>query len=184
MTDEPRTYVGGDIDYIDFCNADQISLIEIFSMLKEIEVEGGFHVLWYKLPGTNFDKGLFPIDRDAELLTMCELIPPSKFIEIYVSTMPHINTAPPPETNLDEPDVQYVEPTPKEPVAYQGYSDFVMSSDCYLRTISFCNLLPMLCMTFRNDYALLDYVWKIKIHYGMKFEFVLDTFCCCFRQKN
>lgn len=76
MTDEPRTYVGGDIDYIDFCNADQISLIEIFSMLKEIEVEGGFHVLWYKLPGTNFDKGLFPIDRDAELLTMCELIPP------------------------------------------------------------------------------------------------------------
>ena len=45
MTDEPKLDVGGDIDYIDFCNTDQISLIEIYSMFKEIDVEGGFHVL-------------------------------------------------------------------------------------------------------------------------------------------
>ena len=42
--------------------------------------------------------GLFPLDSDTELMTMCEFLPMDKYIEIYVSNMPAI-TMEQPETN-------------------------------------------------------------------------------------
>ena len=106
--DNPRAYVGGTVDFFDFCNADQISIIEIYSMLKEVD-EFGFHQLWYKLPGTTFDRA-FVLNNDEELMTMCELISDvDKYMEIYVITMVHLSTVP-----YRDLEVEFVEPTPKE----------------------------------------------------------------------
>ncbi|KAL1832140.1 hypothetical protein ACET3Z_001791 [Daucus carota] len=107
--DNPRAYVGGTADFFDFCNADQIIIIEIYNMLKEVD-EFGFHQLWYKLPSTSFDRGSFALDNDEELMTMCELISDvDKYMEIYVTTMAHLSTEP-----CRDSDVEFVEPTPKE----------------------------------------------------------------------
>ena len=107
--DNPRSCVGGTVDYFEFCNADQISIIEIYSMLKEV-IEFGFHQLWYKLPSTTFDRGSFALDTDEELMTMCELISEEdKYMEIYVPTMAQLSTEP-----CRDSDVEFVEPTPNE----------------------------------------------------------------------
>ena len=47
ITEYLKGYFGGDFYYVDLCNTDDISIIEIYSMIKECE-QVGFHSLHYK----------------------------------------------------------------------------------------------------------------------------------------
>lgn len=61
-------------------------------MLVSLGAMGGLYKLWYKLPGTTMDAGLFDLDTDDELLLMCDLIHPEKrVVEVYVNITPALN---------------------------------------------------------------------------------------------
>lgn len=43
MRSDPKCYVGGTVDYIVDCSVDEISLLDIGQMMKEVGDFGGFH---------------------------------------------------------------------------------------------------------------------------------------------
>lgn len=81
-TENPKRYNSGFVEYFDFCNVDEMSLLELFEMVKEC---GGFgcNELWYKDPGTDIEKGLFKLETDTDVMIMCSPLPKCKFVEIY-----------------------------------------------------------------------------------------------------
>ncbi|KAL1814735.1 hypothetical protein ACET3Z_017309 [Daucus carota] len=92
MEENPKNYVDGSVAYVDFCDSDEMSLLEINAMLVSLGAIGGLYKLWYKLPGTTMDVGLFDLDTDDELLVMYDLINPEKrVIQVYVNITPPLN---------------------------------------------------------------------------------------------
>ncbi|KAL8100564.1 hypothetical protein AgCh_032713 [Apium graveolens] len=82
ITDKPKAYVGGHVDYIDFCSSDHISLIEIFCMITYVGIKGPeIKNNWYKLPKTTMDRGLFKLDSDDEVMLMCTLMHVERYVE-------------------------------------------------------------------------------------------------------
>lgn len=87
VTENPKGYAGGGFSYIDRCNVNMISLIEIISMLKEF----GCSVLYYKLPSTDFEIGLWVLENDGDIMELCELVSiqtPSRRL-LYVFSVTH-----------------------------------------------------------------------------------------------
>lgn len=74
MQSNPKQYVNGTVDYIDNCNGDEMSLIELGSMMKDVDDFGGFHSYWYRLPNTNMERGCFELENDEDVILMCELL--------------------------------------------------------------------------------------------------------------
>ena len=91
MQEDPKKYIGGFVVYVDFCDSDAISLLEINSMLVECGARGGYYKLWYKLPGTLMENDLFELETDEELMLMCTLITNkerpkiNRYVELFVS---------------------------------------------------------------------------------------------------
>ena len=111
MLDNPKRYIGGKFVYVDFCDPDAMSLLEITSMLVESGAEGGFYEIWYKIPGNSTERGLFELVSDDELLVMCALVTnkerpaTNRFVEIYVNRPIEIPQTQPgqEEINMDNP---------------------------------------------------------------------------------
>lgn len=82
----PTRYIGGTVDYFDLCDVDTMSLIELGSMAKETGEVGALN-FFYKWPKTDMNRGLHPIDNDADVVEMCELLPPSRVIHLYSITI-------------------------------------------------------------------------------------------------
>lgn len=108
MNENPRNYVGGSVDYVDFCNVDQMSMLEIYGMLNEVGYKGGYFNIWYKAPGTTMDRGLFELQSDDELLLMCAMMPKAKYVEIYSTTIAPLSEVSQP-CNLEDCDVEFVD---------------------------------------------------------------------------
>ena len=107
MSDDPKCYTGGNVDYVDYCCVDEMSLLEISSMLKEVGSVSGAPFYWYKLSGTSMDS-FYELQCDADVLEMCHLVT-GIYVDVYVSTMlpvvaslPHLSTQ-----NIDYADEQY-----------------------------------------------------------------------------
>ncbi|KAL6524382.1 hypothetical protein OROHE_016053 [Orobanche hederae] len=86
---ENRTeYIGGSFDYIDLCDCDTMSMIELLHMSKECGVTGA-PTFFYKWPQTDMARGLHTLESDADVLEMCGLLPPSKVIYVFsITTKP------------------------------------------------------------------------------------------------
>ena len=54
-------------------------------MLKEFG-EIGVYTLFYKWPKTDMTRGLHTLDRDCDIVEICELLPPSKVIYVHAIT--------------------------------------------------------------------------------------------------
>lgn len=78
----PKTYVGGLIRYVDMCDEDEMGILEIGNMLEELGESGDFE-LSYKVPGSDFETGLFPLMSDVNVLQMCKALPPKKIMYVY-----------------------------------------------------------------------------------------------------
>lgn len=89
--ENPKRYSGGRVVYVDFCDSDMISLLEINTMLVDCGSRGGCYSLWYKLPGTTMEKGLFELETDDDLMLMCTLLDTknraktNRYVEVYVT---------------------------------------------------------------------------------------------------
>lgn len=118
MQFNPKKYVNGTVDYVDNCNGDEMSFLEIGSMLKEVNDCGGFHTYSYKLPKTDMERGCFDLESDEDVLHMCQLVANrdcklERYVEIFVETMEPISTSQV-EMNTQAADVQFVEASPRQ----------------------------------------------------------------------
>ena len=64
-----------------------MSLIEINAMLKDCGIDDGAHIVWYKSPLTTMKEGLYELESDDDVMTMCQLMPKCKYFEVYVSVI-------------------------------------------------------------------------------------------------
>ena len=64
--ENPKRYVGGTFSYVDCCDVDKVSILEITAMLRECGVFG-YSQLYYKLPLTDFERGLYDLSRMCKL---------------------------------------------------------------------------------------------------------------------
>ena len=101
LTSNPGSYVGGSFKYVDKCDVDEISMLELYSMLTDCGVDAGFADLFYKLPKANMECGLFPVTSDSQALEMCTHLDSSRLLNLYYETSQ--------ETQLDYPMTQTVE---------------------------------------------------------------------------
>ncbi|WOG86677.1 hypothetical protein DCAR_0205894 [Daucus carota subsp. sativus] len=101
LTSNPRSYVGGSFKYVDKCDVDEISMLELYSMLTDCGVDAGFADLYYKLPKANMESGLFPVTSDTQALEMCTHLDSSRMLNLYCETSQ--------ETQLDYPITQTAE---------------------------------------------------------------------------
>ncbi|KAL8132436.1 hypothetical protein AgCh_008074 [Apium graveolens] len=76
---DPKLYVSGSVDYFDFCNVDELSLVDLNAMLKEAGEMGGI-------------TGCFQLDSDDELMDMCALVK-SRYVDIFVTTVPPLSSS-------------------------------------------------------------------------------------------
>ncbi|KAL1809935.1 hypothetical protein ACET3Z_026925 [Daucus carota] len=85
--EHPKRYVGGGFTYVDFCDVDKISILEITAMLRDCGVFG-YSELYYKLPRSDFEKGLNDLSSDAKIVEMAEFVGfmPPKLVYIYSVT--------------------------------------------------------------------------------------------------
>lgn len=91
LEENPKLYDGESVYYIDFCDADQMSLLELNTMIVSCCSERGYFRLWYHLSGTTLDFGLFELESDVYILKMRQMIKPKfDYVEIYVIRMPAI----------------------------------------------------------------------------------------------
>lgn len=65
MISSLKQYVGGEFDYLDMGDVDTTRIIEIMTMLKEVNQLGG-HTFYYKLPKIDMEKWLWNLDSDAD----------------------------------------------------------------------------------------------------------------------
>ena len=80
----PTAYVGGSIKYVDMCDVDEMSYLEIGNMYTECGGTGYVSEVNYKLPDADFDSGLFPLSSDENVLQMCNSLPANRVMYVYV----------------------------------------------------------------------------------------------------
>ena len=85
MDKNSRHYVGGSVVFFDSCNADEISMLELISMLKEVGELGRDNKFWYRRPSHDREDRFFERNNNAELLKMCAQIPDLRYVNIYVT---------------------------------------------------------------------------------------------------
>ncbi|KAL6287791.1 hypothetical protein ACE6H2_012181 [Prunus campanulata] len=76
-------YVNGTVDFIDFCNKDQMSMFEIGLMVKELGYDG-IVLYHYELPNSSSVEKLL---SDADVMKMCECVPRVREIDIYLTQL-------------------------------------------------------------------------------------------------
>lgn len=108
FSSNPKAYIGGEIRYVDKCDGDELSLLEVFSMLTDCGVNVGMCELFYKLPNSIMDFGLFPLNSDIHVVEMCKVVEDSRLIYVYCETGVETQASQFPYTECD----YYVEPTP------------------------------------------------------------------------
>ena len=79
-----KTYVGGSIKYVDMCDVDEMSYLEIGNMYTECGGTGYVSEVWYKLPNAEFESGMCPLSSDAHVLELCNSLPPNRVMYVYV----------------------------------------------------------------------------------------------------
>ncbi|KAL6283284.1 hypothetical protein ACE6H2_014213 [Prunus campanulata] len=76
-------YVNGTVDFIDFCDKDQMSMFEIGLMVKELGYNG-IVLYHYELPNSSSVEKLL---SDADVMKMCECVPRVREIDIYLTQL-------------------------------------------------------------------------------------------------
>ncbi|KAL8088380.1 hypothetical protein AgCh_038236 [Apium graveolens] len=109
-------------------DVDTMSIIEIVSILNECGDIGG-HTLFYKLPKTNMEKGLWSLETDADVLEMCEMMPADRVIYVYAMTLKPIVVVDTDGATQDfapsqDPNIKYVD-TSTEPYARTTLDDML-----------------------------------------------------------
>lgn len=61
LVEYPKNYVGGSVVFFDSCNVDEVSMLELNSMLKEVGVFGRDQKFWYRQPGSDWENGCFEL---------------------------------------------------------------------------------------------------------------------------
>lgn len=112
MTENPKHYDGGAFDYVDFCNVDMMSMLELGGRLKECGVLG-CQMYYYKFPKTDWINGLWTLETDSDVLEMCELVPPSRLVVVFaVEIQPLAKESQIPSQSYipsQDPDLEFVE---------------------------------------------------------------------------
>lgn len=111
MKSDPVCYVGGSVDYFDFCNVDEISLLDLSAMMKEVGHLGGYHSYSYRLPGTTMERGCFHLETDDELLDMGALVK-GRYVDIFVTVLLPLSSSQP---ELNTQNIDYAEETLRQP---------------------------------------------------------------------
>ena len=76
-------YVGGTVEYIDNCDLDKMSLLEMDDIAKKF----GFapHVgFYFRLPGVTLDNGLVFMNTNEDVMAMIACLPSSRTTEVYL----------------------------------------------------------------------------------------------------
>ncbi|CAL9013610.1 unnamed protein product [Prunus brigantina] len=76
-------YVNGSLDFIDFCDKDQMSMFEIGMMVKELGYDG-IMLYHYELPNSASVEKLM---SDEDVLKMCECVPGVREIDIFLTQL-------------------------------------------------------------------------------------------------
>ncbi|KAK2981221.1 hypothetical protein RJ640_030610 [Escallonia rubra] len=71
------------VRYIDYCDEECMSMIELGKMCEEIGLEG-YTKFYYKIYGKDLESGLVRVKTDSELVQMCPFIPEHIEIEMYL----------------------------------------------------------------------------------------------------
>lgn len=74
MVNNPKRYTSDLLVYLELCHSNALSLLEIKSMHIEFRSKCGFYELWFKIPETTMEKGLFELESDGDLMLMCALL--------------------------------------------------------------------------------------------------------------
>ena len=78
-----KKYVGGSTVYIDWVDAEKISIPEIHCMAKEIGC-ADVRACWYRVPAMDIISELRVLEYNRDILSMVEWIPTYRVIEIYL----------------------------------------------------------------------------------------------------
>ncbi|KAL8109989.1 hypothetical protein AgCh_025919 [Apium graveolens] len=94
----PRNYIGGQIRYVDNCDVDEMSFLEIGNMLTECGESTFICEVFYKVPNGDLESNLKPLSSDAHVLQMCDALDCSRIIHVYVVSEAYI----PSQVHLDD----------------------------------------------------------------------------------
>ncbi|GMP99310.1 hypothetical protein CsSME_00046827 [Camellia sinensis var. sinensis] len=78
-----RVYIGGLISYFDFCNSNEISLVELDNMAKEVGCIG-CNIYYYKL---NYCAGLELINTDEDVMRLETFVDGNRVVKVYVGCL-------------------------------------------------------------------------------------------------
>lgn len=79
------TYVGGGYRYVDNCDADEISILELDNMLEEAFGSLGYTEICYKLP--HIEGVCTKVDKDVDLLAMYSKLGSNRLVYVYAVTL-------------------------------------------------------------------------------------------------
>lgn len=78
-----RHFKGGKWRYVDYCDKDRISVLDISEMLEELKLFEVSILYCYLEPTGDFKTGLRLVTCDNDILSMCSWVPRLKVIEFY-----------------------------------------------------------------------------------------------------
>ncbi|KAM1234908.1 hypothetical protein ACFX2J_004434 [Malus domestica] len=77
-------YVGGKVDFFDYCDKDFMSLLEVDDMVKELGYENVFMSNQYRIPGMEIRNGMKPLMTHSDVINMCKFVPNHTRIDVYI----------------------------------------------------------------------------------------------------
>ncbi|RXI02320.1 hypothetical protein DVH24_026850 [Malus domestica] len=77
-------YVGGKMDFFDYCDKDFMSLLEVGNMVEELGYGNIFISYQYRIPGMEIQNGLKPLMTDSDVINMCKFVPNHTVIDVYI----------------------------------------------------------------------------------------------------
>ncbi|KAM1048982.1 hypothetical protein ACFX2C_028132 [Malus domestica] len=77
-------YVGGNVDFFDFCDKDFMSMLEVDSMVEELGYGNVFMSYQYRIIGMEIRNGLKPMMTDSDVINMCKFVPDHTVIDVYI----------------------------------------------------------------------------------------------------
>ncbi|KAG5556147.1 hypothetical protein RHGRI_006689 [Rhododendron griersonianum] len=76
-------YEGGSIAYVDNCNRDTVSLLEVGDLVEQLGYTGMINY-YYVMTGRTINNGLKMLLSDKDVLDMIDQLPPSRVVDIYI----------------------------------------------------------------------------------------------------
>ncbi|RXH86773.1 hypothetical protein DVH24_022046 [Malus domestica] len=77
-------YVGGKVDFFDYCDKDFMSLLEVDDMVEELGYENVFMSYQYRIPGMEIRNGMKPLMTHSDVINMCKFVPNHTLIDVYI----------------------------------------------------------------------------------------------------